>query len=353
LLLRKDLTVTNIFSLLSATILVGFSSVIVSLPAQRTHASPDQAEGTLVAAELKQSTVPGQSLEGTSWVLAGWEGGSAPRLPVSGTQITAEFSNGQIAGSAGCNPYKGTYRTSDNRLTIEAVGTTRKACDRNVMQQESQYLAALQNTQRYQINAKGQLRIFYGSGLFRRFVVLNPQKSSSDPLLPAVRGIQFDRVQLVPSATEPDVDLEAAIRDVYPDYRNQRSANPARYYYNRVDLNGDRRPDAVVYLTGQDFCGSGGCTILLFQFTGRGYRAIGTIPASRHPIVVTNSQTNGWNDLIRPTSGGGATLNYSWLRFQRGEYQDQGEIPSNSTITGRAMIANPLSETRGIVLKPR
>jgi heat shock protein HslJ len=311
------------------------------------------ARETLIADDPQNSGVPAQRLDGTSWVLAGWGGGSAPRLPVSGTRITAEFADGNITGSAGCNRYQGSYRISDSSLRIEAPATTRKACPGNIMQQESQYLAALQNTQRYQINANGQLRLFYGTGVFRRFMVFNPQKTSDRPLLPVVRGINFDRVQLLPSETEPDADLEAAIRDVFRDYRDQGASRPARYYYNRVDLNGDRRPDVIVYLTGQYFCGSGGCTILVFQSTGRGYRPIGTIPTSRHPIIITNSETNGWRDLVRPTSGGGASLNYSWLRFQRGEYRDDDDVRSNSTITGRAAIANPLTETSGIVLRPR
>jgi heat shock protein HslJ len=345
--------VTNIPGILFVALLLGFPNLIRNPAMPPPLAAHARSGETLIAADAQDAGMPAQKLDGTSWVLAGWGGGSAPRLPVSGTQVTAEFANGSITGSAGCNRYQGTYRLSDNRLTIEAPATTRKACPGNIMQQESQYLAALQNAQRYQINPNGQLRLFYGTGVFRRFMVFNPQKMSDRPLLPSVRGINFDRVQLLPSETEPDADLEAAIRDVYRDYRNQNSANPARYHYNRVDLNGDRRPDVLVYLTGQYFCGSGGCTILVFQSTGRGYRAVGTIPTSRSPIIITDNQTNSWKDLIRPTSGGGARLNYSWLRFQRGEYREDEEVRSNSTITGRAAIANPLSETSGIVLRPR
>jgi hypothetical protein len=43
------------------------------------------------------------TLEGITWLLD-------KTLP--GSEITAEFSNGEVSGSAGCNTYRGSYRST-------------------------------------------------------------------------------------------------------------------------------------------------------------------------------------------------------------------------------------------------
>ena len=71
-----------------------------------------------------------------------------------GVQITAQFQDGKIQGSAGCNNYFGAYQLEeDGQLTIQDLGSTEMFCNEpaGVMDQESAFLQALSQAASYQI----------------------------------------------------------------------------------------------------------------------------------------------------------------------------------------------------------
>jgi hypothetical protein len=161
--------------------------------------------------------------------------------------------------------------------------------------------------------------------------------AAADLTLPIVRGIQFDRVKLVPSEKTRDLELERAIKQALG-----QSSQPWRYAYNRVNLNGDRTPETVVYLVGQGVCGSGGCTTMVFQTVGKNYRLVSRMSVSRQPLIVTLQKTNGWNDLVMLASGGGVPSNYFRLKFDGKTYPispyEGVEVPARSAIVGTAVL---------------
>lgn len=82
-------------------------------------------------------------LDGTSWVLRGYETGDIFEAVADNSEITLDFINGEIAGSAGCNRYFSTYTQTDNQLTLGAIGSTRMACQDAVVQQEIRFFEGL------------------------------------------------------------------------------------------------------------------------------------------------------------------------------------------------------------------
>ena len=64
--------------------------------------------------------------------------------PLPGTELDVVFGIGNVAGSAGCNQFSGTYGTNGNVVRIGALATTRLACPDDVMAQETAFLEALQ-----------------------------------------------------------------------------------------------------------------------------------------------------------------------------------------------------------------
>jgi hypothetical protein len=82
-----------------------------------------------------------------------------------GTEITAEFIDGTVSGSAGCNSYSASYELDGNHISLGPAATTRMFCGEpeGVMDQENQYLAALQSAATYEINAD-VLEMFDGEG---------------------------------------------------------------------------------------------------------------------------------------------------------------------------------------------
>jgi len=92
------------------------------------------------------------SLEDHLWLLVSL--GGQPVIP--GTQITADFNTGQVAGISGCNNYTAPYEMNDANLTMGEAATTRMACaePQGVMEQETQYLSLLGSVASYRIEGR-------------------------------------------------------------------------------------------------------------------------------------------------------------------------------------------------------
>jgi hypothetical protein len=78
----------------------------------------------------------------------------------------------------------------------------------------------------------------------------------------------------------------------------------ARYAVGFVDLNGDGIDEAIVYLMGRDWCGTGGCQTLVLTRSGDSYRSAGRILATRPPIRALGEKAHGWRTLTALVRGG-------------------------------------------------
>lgn len=76
--------------------------------------------------------------------------------------------------------------------------------------------------------------------------------------------------------------------------------NSRRFVFFEYDLNGDSLKEILVGFTGMYFCGSGGCTIYLFD----NQLHVNTIfTVSDYPVVIDRSRSNAWNDLFIYSAG--------------------------------------------------
>jgi uncharacterized lipoprotein YbaY len=98
------------------------------------------------------------ALPGTSWLVRAYNNGKEAVVSVIiGTEITAIFGpDGNLTGSAGCNNYNATYQVDGESISIEPAMTTLRACSEpeGIMEQEQQYLAALQTAATYRIEGE-------------------------------------------------------------------------------------------------------------------------------------------------------------------------------------------------------
>lgn len=110
---------------------------------QLTLSNPDNS---LTA---KFTRIPPAGISGTSWKLNAFNNGQGAFVDVlSGTEITAVFGDdGTLSGTAGCNNYTTQYQVDGNSITISMPASTMMMCTEpgGVMEQESQYLASIQN----------------------------------------------------------------------------------------------------------------------------------------------------------------------------------------------------------------
>jgi heat shock protein HslJ len=112
------------------------------------------SSGKVVASYKAQS----QDLSGSSWLVTGYNNGKEAVVSVTiGTELTADFGkDGTLSGNSGCNTYTGSYKVDGDKITIGPLASTMMFCNEpeGVMEQEAQYLAALQSAATYRIEGE-------------------------------------------------------------------------------------------------------------------------------------------------------------------------------------------------------
>ena len=93
------------------------------------------------------------SLTDGAWLLTSHNNGKGG--VVSGAvdaEVTAVFgTDGRLSGSAGCNTYSAPYTVDGNKIKIGLAISTMMMCAQPIMEQEQQYLAAIQQAATYNI----------------------------------------------------------------------------------------------------------------------------------------------------------------------------------------------------------
>lgn len=88
--------------------------------------------------------------------------------------------------------------------------------------------------------------------------------------------------------------------------------SPANMRVAWADLDADGVEDALVYLDGAAWCGSGGCTLLVFQAVDStdvaelgAYTPVAEISLMHGPVTLSPQRTHGWRDLLVQGESGG------------------------------------------------
>ena len=107
---------------------------------------------------LATFAVDSQELEGTEWEVTAYNNGrEAVVSPLDGSAISVNFGeNGLVTGFAGCNDFFSTFVAVDGDITIDAPASTFRNCDfpPGVMEQETEFLAALASATTYNIQGE-------------------------------------------------------------------------------------------------------------------------------------------------------------------------------------------------------
>ena len=92
-----------------------------------------------------------------------------------------------------------------------------------------------------------------------------------------------------------------------------------RYSVAFASLN-DKTQQIIVYVSGDGWCGSGGCSALILEPANSSFKIRASFTLARLPIRVLPSKTNGWHDLSMPGSGGGVTAHIAKIQFDGMKY---------------------------------
>lgn len=142
-------------------------------------------------------------------------------------------------------------------------------------------------------------------------------------LRPAVEAspLSTPAVAASPGASPAPADLGRAIRDALG------MEGEVHYFDATADLNGDGTAEVVVYAAGPMFCGTGGCTVLVFTQAGAGYRLVSQISVAQPPVLLSPRSHQGWRNLVVGIRGGGVPSGNAELKFDGRSYPPNPTVP--------------------------
>ena len=71
-----------------------------------------------------------------------------------------------------------------------------------------------------------------------------------------------------------------------------------QFRYALADLDGNGHDDAIVLLEDSIWCGSGGCTMLVFRGTKDVFKYVSGSTVTNTPIRISDDKAAGWKTLI-------------------------------------------------------
>ena len=100
----------------------------------------------------------------------------------------------------------------------------------------------------------------------------------------------------------------------------------------------------IVYVSGQRWCGSGGCTLLILEPTESTFKVLGRVTIVQLPVRLLPSTNNGHPDIGVSVRGGGIQEGYeAVLSFNGERYPRNPSLPparKATRIQGKVIIAN-------------
>lgn len=110
----------------------------------------------------------------------------------------------------------------------------------------------------------------------------------------------------------------------------------ARYLAAFVNLDGDGQKEAIIYLVGRTWCGSGGCPTIVLVRNGAGWKLGQYITITRPPIRVLSSTSHGWHNISVWVQGGGIQPGYeAELSFDGKSYSGNPSVPPARRLRGK------------------
>ncbi|NOH96481.1 hypothetical protein [Vibrio sp. 99-70-13A1] len=182
-----------------------------------------------------------------------------------------------------------------------------------------------------------------GLTLFRAKPTLNTQVEKAPSTSVDLSAKQIN------SSSEFNQDVDNAIRHYFKIH--QTSPDNTKYRWLTYDLNGDGNDELLAQL---DWCGSGGCTLLIFENYNDDWRFNSRITLVQDDIRLGKAQHHGWQDLIFNVRGGGATpaqhkLSYTGVSYPMNP--SVAPVAQNNDVTDAILFADKITPAQdGVML---
>jgi hypothetical protein len=134
-------------------------------------------------------------------------------------------------------------------------------------------------------------------------------------------------VSLIRTPTETVESTAPAIRPIdtakvtraVERFRVNNGGKDATHQIAGADLDADGTPEALVYISGEDWCSITGCTLLVMRAGTTGYAVISRVKRVRLPVGISRQSSSGWRDLLLATGVAGS-IRLVTLKFDGSAY---------------------------------
>ena len=108
----------------------------------------------------------------------------------------------------------------------------------------------------------------------------------------------------------------------------------------------------LVQFVGPEYCGSGGCNLLILRPEGDSFTVLGDVTVTRAPVRVLTSRTNGLPDIAVQVSGGGADPHEALLPFDGARYASNPTVAPARPAAGAPGVVVIAQDQESTELKP-
>ncbi|MGO9324879.1 MAG: hypothetical protein ACLP07_09990 [Terracidiphilus sp.] len=144
-------------------------------------------------------------------------------------------------------------------------------------------------------------------------------------------------------SVRPSGPLRAFLRS-YLESEGSGADKTTRITIVRVTTCSGKSEEDVVYITGDLWCGSGGCTLLILEPFDSSFRVVGDVSIVQLPIKLLASKTKGHPDIGVGVQGGGIQPGYEAIpSFDGNTYPGNPSVaPARkaSAVRGKVIIAS-------------
>lgn len=169
-----------------------------------------------------------------------------------------------------------------------------------------------------------------------------------------IKEIKSEKLDLnltyLPSVEEEDLKLEKIIKE-YLD-ADIKEVGEIRYFYHPVSLTEDNENLVFVYLLGDYVGGTGGSLAIIVDTDKE--EVFSEFSLVNNPIIISEEKTNGYNDIIMISSGGGSDYKLVKMKYDGEKYPSNPSLEEEIVeghIDGFAIISEEIEYQEGHLLK--
>jgi hypothetical protein len=152
------------------------------------------------------------------------------------------------------------------------------------------------------------------------------------------------------AAMADEADVRTFLKTYLQNEMGGADIGPTKAAIAFFDLNADGEEEAIVYVVGSMWCGSGGCNALVLTPNGASFDVVMDASVTRTPLGVLDTSSNGWRDLFVSIAGGGIAAGTVAMKFDGKSYPDNPTVEPAEPVDASAAKALFTADERGSLL---